>query len=35
MDKIWLRSYPAHVPAEVDPAQLRSLKELVEKACAE
>jgi long-chain acyl-CoA synthetase len=35
MDKIWLKSYPPHVPAEIDPAQLRSLKELVEKACAD
>ena len=34
MDKIWLKSYPADVPAEVDPTQLNSLKELVEKACA-
>jgi long-chain acyl-CoA synthetase len=35
MDKIWLKSYPAGVPAEVDPSQLRSLKELVEKTCVE
>jgi long-chain acyl-CoA synthetase len=35
MDRIWLKSYPADVPAEVDPTQLNSLKELVEKACAE
>ncbi|HEY1873784.1 MAG TPA: AMP-binding protein [Steroidobacteraceae bacterium] len=35
MDKIWLKSYPPGVPAEVDPSQLRSLKELVEKTCAE
>jgi len=35
MDKIWLQSYPPHVPAEIDPRQLRSLKELVEKACVE
>ena len=34
MEKIWLKSYPTDVPAEVDPAQLRSLKELLEKACA-
>jgi long-chain acyl-CoA synthetase len=34
MDRIWLKSYPPHVPAEVDPTQLRSIKELVEKACA-
>lgn len=34
MDKIWLKSYPPGVPAEVDPAQLRTLKELIEKTCA-
>lgn len=34
MDKIWLKSYPPHVPAEVDTAQLRSAKELIEGACA-
>jgi long-chain acyl-CoA synthetase len=35
MDKVWLKSYPPHVPPEIDPRQLRSLKELVEKACTE
>jgi long-chain acyl-CoA synthetase len=35
MDRIWLKSYPPGVPAEIDPSQLRSLKELVEKTCAE
>ena len=34
MDRIWLKAYPPHVPAEVDPTQLRSLKELLEKTCA-
>ena len=34
MEKIWLKSYPPQVPAEIDPTQLRSLKELLEKACA-
>ncbi len=34
MDRIWLKSYPPQVPAEVDPTQLRSLKELLETACA-
>jgi long-chain acyl-CoA synthetase len=34
MDKIWLKSYPPGVPPEVDPAQLRSLKEMLEKSCA-
>jgi long-chain acyl-CoA synthetase len=33
MDKIWLKSYPPGVPAEIDPAQLHSLKELLEKTC--
>jgi len=35
MDRIWLQSYPPGVPAEIDPGQLRSLKELIEKTCAE
>jgi long-chain acyl-CoA synthetase len=34
MNKIWLKSYPPHVPAEVDPSQLRSLKQLLEQTCA-
>jgi long-chain acyl-CoA synthetase len=34
MDRIWLKSYPPQVPAEIDPTQLHSLKELLEKACA-
>jgi len=34
MDRIWLKSYPPHVPAEVDPTQLRSLKQLLEESCA-
>jgi long-chain acyl-CoA synthetase len=33
MEKIWLKSYPPGVPAEIDPTQLRSLKELIEKTC--
>ena len=35
MDRIWLKSYPPGVPAEIDPSQLRSLKELLEKTYAE
>jgi long-chain acyl-CoA synthetase len=35
MERIWLKSYPPDVPAEVDPARLRSLTELLEKTCAE
>src|SRR5215831_17604377 len=34
MDRIWLRSYPPDVPADIDLAQMRSLKELLEQACA-
>jgi long-chain acyl-CoA synthetase len=34
MDKIWLKSYPPHVPELVDPARLRSLKQLLEETCA-
>jgi long-chain acyl-CoA synthetase len=35
MDRIWLKSYPPAVPADIDPLQLRSLKDLVERTCAE
>ncbi|MGH8285249.1 MAG: AMP-binding protein [Steroidobacteraceae bacterium] len=34
MDKFWLKSYPQGVPAEIDPNEFRSLKELVETSCA-
>ena len=34
MDRIWLKSYPAGVPADIDPSQLRTLKELIEQTCA-
>ena len=33
MDKIWLKSYPPYVPATIDPAQLRSLKQLIDETC--
>jgi long-chain acyl-CoA synthetase len=35
MDRIWLKSYPPNVPAEIDPTQLHSLKELLERTCAQ
>lgn len=35
MEKIWLRSYPEGVPAEIDIHQFRSLGELFEKSCAQ
>jgi long-chain acyl-CoA synthetase len=34
MDRIWLKSYPQSVPAQIDSSQLRSLKELLEQTCA-
>jgi len=34
MTRTWLQSYPAGVPAQIDPNRLRSLKELLEKSCA-
>ena len=34
MDKIWLKSYPPYVPAQIDPAKLRSVKQLIEETCA-
>jgi long-chain acyl-CoA synthetase len=33
MNKIWLQHYPQGVPAEVDVAQYRSLKEILELSC--
>ncbi len=33
MEKIWLKSYPAGVPAEVDVAAYSSLKDIIEKSC--
>jgi long-chain acyl-CoA synthetase len=34
MDKIWLRSYPAGIPAEIDADQFASLKDLIERITA-
>jgi long-chain acyl-CoA synthetase len=34
MEKIWLKSYPAGVPAEIDINQYGSLREVLEEACA-
>jgi len=34
MNRIWLKSYPQGTPADIDPNQLRTLKELVERTCA-
>jgi long-chain acyl-CoA synthetase len=34
MNRFWLKSYPQGVPADIDPNQLRTLKELVERTCA-
>ena len=33
MDRIWLKSYPPGVPADIDPRELHSLKELLEVTC--
>jgi long-chain acyl-CoA synthetase len=33
MNKIWLQHYPQGIPAEVDVAQYRSLKEILELSC--
>jgi long-chain acyl-CoA synthetase len=32
MDKIWLKSYPPNVPADIDPDQYRSLVQLMEES---
>ncbi len=34
MNRIWLKSYPPGVPADIEPGRLNSLKELIEKSCA-
>lgn len=34
MDKIWLKSYPAGVPGEIDINQYASLRQLLEETCA-
>ena len=33
MDKIWLKEYPAGVPAEIDLNEFASLKDILEKSC--
>ena len=33
MNRFWLKSYPPGVPAEIDPARLTSLAELLRQAC--
>ena len=33
MDKIWLRSYPKSVPAEVDVNEYASVREVFEESC--
>ncbi|MDA0226004.1 MAG: long-chain-fatty-acid--CoA ligase [Proteobacteria bacterium] len=35
MDRIWLKSYPQGIAADIDPGQYKSLGELFEKAVAE
>ena len=34
MEKIWLKSYPAGVPAEIDVNEYASLREVLEESCA-
>ena len=34
MDKIWLRSYPPGVPAEIDPSRLRTVQQLITETCS-
>ena len=35
MDKLWLQSYPKHVPAEIDTHQYRSLVDLFQRSVAQ
>ena len=34
MNRIWLKSYPPGVPAEIDPSRMTSLVQLLRQACA-
>ena len=34
MEKIWLKSYPPGVPAEIDAGQYSSIRDIFEKSCA-
>ncbi|MGH8261349.1 MAG: AMP-binding protein, partial [Steroidobacteraceae bacterium] len=34
MQKVWLRSYPPGVPAEIDPAAIASVRDLIEQSFA-
>jgi long-chain acyl-CoA synthetase len=34
MDKVWLKSYPAGVPAEIDVNQYASVRDVLEESCA-
>ena len=35
MERIWLKSYPPDVPADIDPSKLRSLTQLWAETCAQ
>jgi long-chain acyl-CoA synthetase len=34
MDKIWLKSYPPGVPAQIDPSKLPTVKDLIDQSCS-
>jgi len=34
VEKIWLRNYPAGVPADINPNEIASLQALIERSCA-
>ena len=33
MERTWLKSYPPEIPADIDPRQIKSLKQLIEGSC--
>lgn len=35
MEKVWLKSYPSGVPAEIDPSEFMSVGEVFERSCRE
>ena len=34
MEKVWLKSYPEGVPAEIDASRYASIRDILEESCA-
>ena len=35
MEKVWLKHYPPKVPADINPAEYRSLVEIFDRSCCQ